>query len=143
VISPAACPVRVHVHVPETWHQVPADTIHRDVDDGQALGSPNREGGKHQSHGCEDAGDGAHHTLVLSSRRRVHGARVPHELGGQNLRLHPDLPVLMLPSMTVVCSSHPAPGGRSLDPVINYVFGVAVTPWKLVGYLGVLLFAGR
>lgn len=23
------------------------------------------------------------------------------------------------------------------------VFGIAVTPWKLVGYLGILLFAGR
>ena len=30
-----------------------------------------------------------------------------------------------------------------LDQVILYVLGVAITPWKLVGYLGVLLFAGR
>ncbi len=30
-----------------------------------------------------------------------------------------------------------------MDQVILYVLGVAVTPWKLVGYLGVMLFAGR
>jgi lipid-A-disaccharide synthase-like uncharacterized protein len=30
-----------------------------------------------------------------------------------------------------------------VDQVIGVVFGVTVTPWKLVGYLGVVLFAGR
>ena len=30
-----------------------------------------------------------------------------------------------------------------MNVVIGEVFGVIVTPWKLVGYLGVLLFAGR
>jgi lipid-A-disaccharide synthase-like uncharacterized protein len=30
-----------------------------------------------------------------------------------------------------------------MNQVIANVFGVAVTPWKLIGYLGVLLFAGR
>jgi len=30
-----------------------------------------------------------------------------------------------------------------MNEVIAEVFGVVVTPWKLVGYLGVLLFAGR
>jgi lipid-A-disaccharide synthase-like uncharacterized protein len=30
-----------------------------------------------------------------------------------------------------------------MNTVIAVVFGVIVTPWKLVGYLGVTLFAGR
>jgi lipid-A-disaccharide synthase-like uncharacterized protein len=30
-----------------------------------------------------------------------------------------------------------------MDQVIIEVFGAQVTPWKLVGYLGVFLFAGR
>jgi lipid-A-disaccharide synthase-like uncharacterized protein len=30
-----------------------------------------------------------------------------------------------------------------MDQVIMSAFGVTVTPWKLVGYFGVLLFAGR
>lgn len=30
-----------------------------------------------------------------------------------------------------------------MNDVIGQVFGVLITPWKLVGYLGVLLFAGR
>jgi lipid-A-disaccharide synthase-like uncharacterized protein len=30
-----------------------------------------------------------------------------------------------------------------MNQVIANVFGVGVTPWKLIGYLGVLLFAGR
>jgi lipid-A-disaccharide synthase-like uncharacterized protein len=30
-----------------------------------------------------------------------------------------------------------------MNQVIGMVFGVVVTPWKLIGYLGVLLFAGR
>ena len=30
-----------------------------------------------------------------------------------------------------------------MNTVILHAFGVVVTPWKLVGYLGVLLFAGR
>jgi lipid-A-disaccharide synthase-like uncharacterized protein len=30
-----------------------------------------------------------------------------------------------------------------MNTVIAIVFGVVVTPWKLVGYLGVALFAGR
>ena len=30
-----------------------------------------------------------------------------------------------------------------MNQVILTAFGVTVTPWKLVGYLGVLLFAGR
>jgi lipid-A-disaccharide synthase-like uncharacterized protein len=30
-----------------------------------------------------------------------------------------------------------------LDNVLIQAFGVTVTPWKLVGYVGVLLFAGR
>jgi lipid-A-disaccharide synthase-like uncharacterized protein len=30
-----------------------------------------------------------------------------------------------------------------MNTVIATVFGVVLTPWKLVGYLGVLLFAGR
>ena len=30
-----------------------------------------------------------------------------------------------------------------MDHVLLDVFGVVVTPWKLVGYLGVALFAGR
>jgi lipid-A-disaccharide synthase-like uncharacterized protein len=30
-----------------------------------------------------------------------------------------------------------------MDTPILYVFDIAVTPWKLIGYLGVLLFAGR
>lgn len=30
-----------------------------------------------------------------------------------------------------------------MNEVIAHVFGVVVTPWKLVGYLGVLMFGGR
>lgn len=30
-----------------------------------------------------------------------------------------------------------------MNTVIGVVFGVVLTPWKLVGYVGVLLFAGR
>ena len=30
-----------------------------------------------------------------------------------------------------------------MNQTIAFIFGVAVTPWKLIGYLGVLLFAGR
>ena len=30
-----------------------------------------------------------------------------------------------------------------MNTVIGMMFGVVVTPWKLVGYIGVLLFAGR
>jgi len=30
-----------------------------------------------------------------------------------------------------------------MNGVLGTVFGVVVTPWKIVGYLGVLLFAGR
>ena len=30
-----------------------------------------------------------------------------------------------------------------MNTVIGVMFGVVVTPWKLVGYIGVLLFAGR
>ena len=30
-----------------------------------------------------------------------------------------------------------------MNEVIANVFGVVITPWKLVGYLGVALFAGR
>jgi lipid-A-disaccharide synthase-like uncharacterized protein len=30
-----------------------------------------------------------------------------------------------------------------MNQVIGEVFGVVITPWKLVGYFGVLLFAGR
>lgn len=30
-----------------------------------------------------------------------------------------------------------------MNEIIAVVFGVAVTPWKLIGYLGVFLFAGR
>jgi lipid-A-disaccharide synthase-like uncharacterized protein len=30
-----------------------------------------------------------------------------------------------------------------MNTVIGVVFGVVLTPWKLIGYLGVLLFAGR
>jgi|JRYE01.1.fsa_nt_gb lipid-A-disaccharide synthase-like uncharacterized protein len=30
-----------------------------------------------------------------------------------------------------------------MDTPIAYVFDVVITPWKLIGYLGVLLFAGR
>jgi lipid-A-disaccharide synthase-like uncharacterized protein len=30
-----------------------------------------------------------------------------------------------------------------MNTVIGVLFGVVVTPWKLVGYVGVLLFAGR
>jgi lipid-A-disaccharide synthase-like uncharacterized protein len=30
-----------------------------------------------------------------------------------------------------------------LNAVLFHAFGVVVTPWKLVGYLGVALFAGR
>jgi lipid-A-disaccharide synthase-like uncharacterized protein len=30
-----------------------------------------------------------------------------------------------------------------MNEVIGHLFGVVLTPWKLVGYLGVSLFAGR
>lgn len=30
-----------------------------------------------------------------------------------------------------------------MNKVLIVMFGVTVTPWKLIGYLGVLLFAGR
>jgi lipid-A-disaccharide synthase-like uncharacterized protein len=30
-----------------------------------------------------------------------------------------------------------------LDTPVTYVLGIVITPWKLVGYLGVALFAGR
>jgi len=30
-----------------------------------------------------------------------------------------------------------------MDSPLAHVFGVVITPWKLLGYLGVLLFAGR
>lgn len=32
---------------------------------------------------------------------------------------------------------------RVMNTPIAYLFDVLITPWKLVGYLGVLLFAGR
>lgn len=31
----------------------------------------------------------------------------------------------------------------SMDTPLAYVFDLVITPWKLIGYLGVLLFAGR
>lgn len=30
-----------------------------------------------------------------------------------------------------------------MNAVIGHLFGVVLTPWKIVGYLGVFLFAGR
>ena len=30
-----------------------------------------------------------------------------------------------------------------MDEIIHNAWGITVTPWKLVGYLGVVLFAGR
>lgn len=30
-----------------------------------------------------------------------------------------------------------------MNTVLTVAFGVVITPWKLIGYLGVLLFAGR
>jgi lipid-A-disaccharide synthase-like uncharacterized protein len=30
-----------------------------------------------------------------------------------------------------------------MNTVLGYVFGLAITPWKLAGYTGVSLFAGR
>lgn len=30
-----------------------------------------------------------------------------------------------------------------MDTPIAYMFEVVITPWKLIGYLGILLFAGR
>ena len=30
-----------------------------------------------------------------------------------------------------------------MDTVLHVAFGLTITPWKLVGYLGVGLFAGR
>lgn len=30
-----------------------------------------------------------------------------------------------------------------MNVVIGNVFGIVLTPWKIIGYLGVLLFAGR
>ena len=30
-----------------------------------------------------------------------------------------------------------------MDTPLGYLFDIAITPWKLVGYCGVLLFAGR
>lgn len=30
-----------------------------------------------------------------------------------------------------------------MNEIIGHLFGVVITPWKLVGYLGVCLFAGR
>ena len=30
-----------------------------------------------------------------------------------------------------------------MNNVIGHLFGVVITPWKLVGYIGVMLFAGR
>lgn len=30
-----------------------------------------------------------------------------------------------------------------MDTVLLYAFGLTITPWKLIGYLGVALFAGR
>jgi lipid-A-disaccharide synthase-like uncharacterized protein len=32
---------------------------------------------------------------------------------------------------------------KTLNTVLFNEFGVVVTPWKLIGYIGVLLFAGR
>src|SRR4029079_17797176 len=37
----------------------------------------------------------------------------------------------------------PRRAGGLMNSVIGQFFGVIVTPWKIVGYLGVLLFAGR
>jgi lipid-A-disaccharide synthase-like uncharacterized protein len=33
--------------------------------------------------------------------------------------------------------------GGSMNTPIAYLFDIVITPWKLVGYLGVFLFAGR
>jgi lipid-A-disaccharide synthase-like uncharacterized protein len=33
--------------------------------------------------------------------------------------------------------------GVHVNTVLGVVFGLAITPWKLIGYLGVGLFAGR
>jgi lipid-A-disaccharide synthase-like uncharacterized protein len=30
-----------------------------------------------------------------------------------------------------------------MNAVIGHLFGVVITPWKLIGYIGVFLFAGR
>ncbi len=30
-----------------------------------------------------------------------------------------------------------------MDTPLAYIFGLVITPWKVIGYLGVLLFAGR
>ena len=30
-----------------------------------------------------------------------------------------------------------------MNNVIGHLFGVVITPWKLIGYIGVMLFAGR
>ncbi|MCL2346292.1 MAG: lipid-A-disaccharide synthase N-terminal domain-containing protein [Desulfobulbus sp.] len=30
-----------------------------------------------------------------------------------------------------------------MNTVFVHAFGIAITPWKLIGYLGVILFAGR
>ncbi len=30
-----------------------------------------------------------------------------------------------------------------MDQIIHNAWGITITPWKLVGYLGVVLFAGR
>jgi lipid-A-disaccharide synthase-like uncharacterized protein len=30
-----------------------------------------------------------------------------------------------------------------MNGIIGHLFGVVITPWKIVGYAGVLLFAGR
>jgi lipid-A-disaccharide synthase-like uncharacterized protein len=30
-----------------------------------------------------------------------------------------------------------------MNTVIGHLFGVVVTPWKLIGYVGVFMFAGR
>ena len=35
------------------------------------------------------------------------------------------------------------PAGQAMNQTFAVVLGVTLTPWKLVGYLGVALFAGR
>jgi lipid-A-disaccharide synthase-like uncharacterized protein len=45
------------------------------------------------------------------------------------------------PIRRILAFNHRA--ATNMNEVIGTLFGVVVTPWKLVGYLGVLLFAGR
>jgi lipid-A-disaccharide synthase-like uncharacterized protein len=66
---------------------------------------------------------------IAAPRKQRQGADPADVVGGGSVRYKP----------------HGCPkwAGGTVSQVIAHVFGVVITPWKLVGYLGVALFTAR